>query len=193
MTANMSEIIRGTLSEKPGTGGFWQYELSEDELHTAAAIANERNADKESAGIKSKKIAKDRSDLEVHMENAKARIAVARSLGIEEITHTVRKNGRCGEPDFFLPNGLSVEVHYRDRAGWDYALSSCDYKDFKADVGVLVWPGDNNKSVTIVGWISKIALLDRAEVKDYNYGPRLAVPASKMQRMKKLFEICMRR
>lgn len=156
--------------------GYLLIELDEEDMHYIAALAHQRNDEKKRLGIKSKKYISSRSDFDIHFESARSRMAIAKLLDLK-MDESIDLHGRRGRPDFILSNGLTVEVHYRSNVNWDYALSSTDVKDFAADIGVLVWPGTSNNNVRLVGWTSKVNFVMRSLVKDYGYGPRLALEA----------------
>jgi hypothetical protein len=156
--------------------GYILVDLNEDEMQYVTGLAHDRNEEKKQRLVKSKKYASHRSDFDIHFDSARARMAIAKLLGLD-MDESADVHGRRGRPDFTLRNGLTLEVHYRSQLNWDYALSSSDVKDFRADVGVLVWPGTSRSNVRLVGWTSKINFVMRSIVKDYGYGPRLALQA----------------
>jgi len=108
--------------------------------------------------------------LEAHIEGMKAEYAVAKALNIlPDIALYLHGDDKC---DLRLTDGRTLQVKYRDRRGWDYALTTDDPAEFVADIGVLCWPIKDG--VDIVGCISRDKFLKVAQVVDYGHGKRLA-------------------
>ena len=126
--------------------------------------------------------------LQRHYEGCRAEYAVERDLG-GVADWSVRPGGDNGEPDIFFPHlDMTGQVKYRGQRGWDFALRTNNILDFRADLGILVWPADGDdvrstdyQSVDIVGYITQEQFKERAIVKGYGYGDRLVVEANQLQ------------
>ena len=126
--------------------------------------------------IRSKKVSRRKSDLELHYDGICAERTVAEYLGIPYDPEILLGGD---DYDLVLPDGRTVEVKFRDHPKGDFALMSDRLEDFKADIGVLVcavYPeiGDN-AILHCVGWITREEFAERCERVNYGYGDRLAV------------------
>lgn len=56
-----------------------------------------------------------------------------------------------------LPDGRAVQVKYRGKRGWDLATDYTDklHKELRADIYVLVWPGEAEGVYTLVGYCTQ--------------------------------------
>lgn len=142
------------MSAPPG----WRrtvYQLSESERDDITALAEARNANKRQKRRGDDRYMAKASDLIAHRQGAAAEYVVARLLDVpmnREISPAGNKRGY----DLWTPWG-TVEVKYRRRRGWLYALDSVDVEEFRADYGVLVWPewGDVPDTYWVFGYITR--------------------------------------
>jgi len=149
------------------------------DLDKIEAIAKRRNDSKVTRGIKSKKFDPKKNEFQAHFEGMKAEYAVSFILD-GDLDETIRLGGDKGRGDIRLKDGRMVEVKYRCQRGWDFALSSSRIDDFQSNIGVLVWPSLKEFYLEIVSWISKEKFLQRMNIRDYQYGPRLFILADDM-------------
>ena len=153
--------------------------LSEDLYIVARDIAAARNYPKQAAGVRSKKWAPNRSEMEVDLIGACGEVAVATYLRVEPDTFA-SLHGDDGT-DLILPNGRTIQVKCRTRVGYDFALPSADPKTFSADVGALVYIlGGSLRHLLFRGVISKRTFLVKYRIRDYGYGLRAFVSPSEM-------------
>ena len=161
--------------------------LGRDEIWWIFGRAQERNGPKVRRGVPNYRIHPTKSDLQTHYEGCRAEYAVAKVLN-GSADWTCSLHGDDGMPDIDLPDGTTVQVKYRRKRGWDFALLGDDYEEFTSDIGILVWPanGDDvrstsHQSVDIVGYITREQFEKRAIIKNYGYGARLVVEANQLE------------
>lgn len=167
-------------------------------------LATQRQAFKESHGIKSKKIDKEISDLDMHYAGLKAEHAVAKLLGLA----LNMENTYTGDGGVDLRyRGITIDVKFSSRH-----LNVNEKKELVADVVVLVNPltsamtyekahyaaGPDPRISTkpkfawanslVVGWISKTEYLSLRTWKKGRYDPYWYVSALNMHDMLTLKE-----
>ena len=107
--------------------------------------------------------------LDAHVQGLLGEYAVAKALNITlDLSLTLHGDDKR---DLHLSDGRGIEVKYRNKRGYDFALRSTDPAEFVAEIGVLVWPAEGGAE--IVGCISRQKFLKVAKVADYGYGKRL--------------------
>lgn len=153
--------------------GYIHIVLTENEMQFANDLAHKRNDPKEMAGVKTKYLSR-KSTLDQHLCGTRSELAVAKLLGLK-MDATFSLSGDGGHSDLVMPSGKTVQVKYRERVGWDYAIGSDNPKDFKDDYGVLVYPDKTPNSFIIAGVITREEFEEKATVTNYGYGPRLRV------------------
>lgn len=145
--------------------------IGDAEMAGLRLLAKGRHLPKERAEVVSRHMTGD--GLEVHVQGLLGEYAVAKALNIllDIALHL------CGDDkrDLHLPDGRSLQVKYRSRKGFDFALLSTDPREFAADIGVLVWPAVGG--CDIVGCISRAKFLRVARIADYGHGERLVASA----------------
>lgn len=127
-----------------------------------------------------------------HYEGLRAEYAVAKLFNIP-LDESISLSGDDGT-DLTLPDGRTVQVKYRGRRGWDYALPSANPEDFTTDIGILVWPcedPDDTEDVDVVGWVTRDLFCGLAS--EVNYfgkpgGERLALGSALMSSIESLLE-----
>jgi hypothetical protein len=147
--------------------------LTKEELDEADYLAHARNDPK--VHLNKYSWSKEgTTSFDNHYWGLKCEIAVAKILGIE-IDKTIH-DGDDQNPDLYY-KGIGIEVKGRTKKGWDFALLKDDIKQFKADVGVLCWPGDADNEIEVVGFITREKFSHVAVTKNYKYGNRLVAEA----------------
>jgi len=142
--------------------------LNTRELAFARHIADRRNDKAE--GVKSARIASDRTDYSIHQQGAEAEIAVFKQLNWP-VDISVNKHGGDDGIDGYCGNH-SVQVkssrHCPPSMIFNYA------GDFRADVAIacLVRPKGH---IDIYGYITRQRFMGMFVVRDYGYGTRLVV------------------
>ena len=139
-------------------------------------LAEQRQAAK-IAGT-SKKYSKDSSDLEVTIKGMAAEYAFSLLLGLQP-DFDAKTTGDQGV-DFVLPNGVTIDAKFRGKQGQDFALHSDDIAEFKADLGVLLWPTKYQRSFKFVGWVKRETFAKRAK-RIKLAGWRLVMPWQQMR------------
>lgn len=105
-----------------------------------------------------------KSDLQIHLEGVTGEYVVSKSLCLPYDPRPL-PGGDKGQPDLVLPSGRTVQIKYREKKGWDFALNGVNPEDFKADLGVLVYPDDLGAEV--VGWITREDFERGARIENY--------------------------
>ena len=151
-------------------------------------LAQARQQIKERHGVATRRIDPNQRDVDLHVAGVCAEYAVAKLLGLV-MDESVSRAGNKRGWELALPGGMTIDVKYRAKRGWDYALKGSDPAEFKADIGVLVWPGLVREPATtfeVIGWISRTVFGLRSEEGDFKFGPRLFVRAARMTDMQHL-------
>jgi len=162
------------------------HHLTDEDFEIAKKIAHLRNDRKERMGIKSKKFDPSKSEWDAHYAGILGELGAARALGLP-IDTSERLDGDGGI-DLSVA-GLSIEIRYRTKRGWDFALNGSNVSFLKSDIGILVWPGKAPDSIELVGWTTRIHILSQGEVMNFGYGDRLVLrhqnvmPMAKLQRV----------
>jgi hypothetical protein len=162
------------------------YEFTEEDLELAAKLAHRRNDRKEKLKIRSKKFDPSKSEWDAHYTGILGELGAARALGLPIDTRELLSGDNGIDLEIA---GLSIEIRYRTKQGWDFALNGSDVSFLKSDIGILVWPGDYPNSVELVGWTTRIHILSQGEIMNFGYGDRLVLPHSKTLDMSKLQNI----
>lgn len=160
------------------------YRLTQSDLELVAWMAHTRNDRKVRRGIHSNKYDPNKTEYQAHYEGALGEVGAARALG-GEIDTSERLAGDSGW-DFQLDCGLKVEAKFRTKREWDYALDSSSISRFNADVGVLVWPGLEPGTLELVGWTTRVQLLEHGDFQNFGRGRRLVLHHSKLYPMDRL-------
>ena len=163
------------------------YEFTDADLALADKLAHLRNDRKESLGITSKKFDPSKSEWDAHYQGILGELGAARALCLP-IDTTELLSGDGGV-DLHLSCGLSAEIRYRTKRGWDFALNGGDISYLNSDVGILVWPGMRDNSVELVGWTTRLHILQKGQIMDFGYGPRLVLNHQDVVGMEKLRKI----
>lgn len=162
------------------------YDLTTEDLALASDLAHLRNDRKERLGVSSKKFDPSKSEWDAHYQGILGELGAARALDLP-IDETEILSGDGGV-DLLFPCGISAEIRYRTKRGWDFALNGGDVSYLKSDVGILVWPAGKN-AVELMGWTTRLHILQKGEVMDFGYGTRLVLPHQRMIGMHRLQEI----
>lgn len=155
--------------------------LSESDVRRITFLAWQRNRKKSRVGVRTRRFAKGHDDLSIHILGMMAELAVARFLGIP-YDPEFRLRGEGNAPDLIDPVLGSIQVKYRDRRGWDLALTGNDPRELSADLAILVWPApeeaqpaDGGEAFEIVGYVTPERFEQRATTRNYGYGERLVL------------------
>lgn len=162
--------------------------LTTEDLALVERLAHLRNDRKEALRIKSKKFDRSKSEYQAHYEGIFGELGAARALGLPIDTNELLSGDKG--VDFTLPSGLSMEIRFRTKRGWDFALNGADISYMKSDVGVLVWPGQEPNSVELMGWTSRVHLLMNGVMDDFGKGPRLLIRHDRLVPMHSLMGLC---
>ncbi|MGE3483600.1 MAG: hypothetical protein AB7L09_02590 [Nitrospira sp.] len=163
------------------------YEFTDEDLALADQLAHLRNDRKEAMGIRSKKFDASKSEWDAHYQGILGELGAARALG-SPIDKDELLAGDAGV-DLRLKGGLSAEIRYRTQRLWDFALNGGNVSYLKSDVGILVWPGSKPNSVELVGWTSRVHILQHGEIMNFGYGDRLVLRHHKVVSMDRLMSI----
>lgn len=140
----------------------------------ALRVARVRNNGKIGV-VPSRKVDRNRDDLEINFIGVIAEKAVASLLG----THIDRAE-RMGDGGVDLAvGGKTIQVKFNTYANGDLYFNSLT--DFAADIGVLVVP--HREKLKVVGWIEREEFRERATVRDFGYGERVCVRQSQLRPM----------
>lgn len=164
------------------------YVLTPEDLALVERLAHLRNDRKEALRVKSKKFDRSKSEYQAHYEGIFGELGAARALGLP-IDMNELLAGDKGV-DFTLPSGLSMEIRFRTKRGWDFALNGSDISFMKSDVGVLVWPGHAANSVELMGWTTRVHLVLHGEINDFGKGERLVLKHDRVVPMHSLIGLC---
>jgi hypothetical protein len=165
------------------------YRFTDEELYDCWQLARQRNQKTTRFGMHPGNWGR-KSSLEIHYEGIVAELAVARLLGLDINRHIFDRGGDNQAPDLVLPDGRTIEVKFRGRKGDDFALRNTNRDSFKADLGVLVWPHDE-ESVEIAGYITRDDFVANCVTVNYirkRGGDRLAVSSSHLRPFSELLE-----
>lgn len=162
------------------------YELTPDDLELASQIAHLRNDRKEKLRIKSKKFDPAKSEWDAHYNGIIGELGAARALGLPIDKRELLAGDNGIDLEF---SGLSIEIRYRTKRGWDFALNGNNISYLKSDIGILVWPGEDHETIELVGWTTRIHLLAAGELMNFGYGDRLVLKHQNMMKMPKLLKI----
>ena len=174
-------------SFEKGPSGQIFYEFSAIENYTVELLARVRQKNKEAHGVRSKRFDPKKSDLAIHTMGMRAEYAVASILGgLPKWELSVGGDSNSG--DLVLFDGRSCSVKYRAKAGWDFALQSGDAESFKEDLGILVYPAPQSRTLMIHSWITREEFIKKYRTVDYGYGPRAVVPPGKMMPFSELVQ-----
>jgi len=159
------------------------YILSDQEWAFIAEKAKKRNDIKTVSS--SKKFDGGKSSLNIHTYGMAAEYSFSQLTNLPYNFNATR----CGDDgyDFKTSNQLTIEIRYRYQRNRDFALNTDRLEDFKADIGVLFWPGDKEKSFEMVGWTSKVAFAFMCE-RHFLKGWRLLIPWQKLRKPEELLE-----
>lgn len=158
--------------------------LTEDDRQRVSDLAHARNDKKEHAGVTSRKFDDTKSELQAHYEGIEGELAVAKALKLP-VDEASSLKGDSGF-DLRTPQGFTIEVRRRTKRGWAFALNSDSVCDFKADIGVLVWPGEKADELDVCGWTTRVHFALKAKKANYNHGERLVLEQSDLFPMDRL-------
>jgi hypothetical protein len=164
------------------------YEITAAEDVEIRGKAEERQLNKESRNVQSKRFDPSKSDLQIHLEGMRAEFAAARLLGAS-LNWELLTGGDKNKGDLTLSDGRTASVKFRKKRGWDFALQSANPDEFKEDIGILVYPSDKHfRALDIFGWISREDFIKNSKIRDYKYGDRLIVGPAGMNPTASLIE-----
>jgi hypothetical protein len=157
--------------------------MSHDELQSIYQMARDRNDTKQRRGVRSKRWDGKKTDFEIHYEGLRAEWAVCAWFGVG-FDHWLSLHGDKGRPDLRVScheRELSIEVKYRDKRHYEFALPGPDPRQFQADIGILVLPTGNTRSVWLAGWVSREEFLRHYHLENFGYGKRAAIAQTLMR------------
>lgn len=132
---------------------------------------------------RSKRIAWNKDDTTIHFEGILGEYAVHKLFWLPFDPDPLP--GGDQKIDMTLPTGETVQVKYRSQRGWDFLLPTDKPEDFVADIGILVYPANDDKlndDVEIVGWVGRDTFIEQATTVNYinkPNGKRLALSQDK--------------
>lgn len=88
--------------------------------------------------------------------------------------------------DLRLHNGTTIEVKSRRKAGGEFALNNDRLSSFRSDLGVLCWPGPDESSVDVVGYMTKVDFATLATLGNLGRGMRLIYPTARLRPIQEL-------
>lgn len=88
--------------------------------------------------------------------------------------------------DLKLHNGTTIEVKSRRKAGGDFALNNDRLSSFRSELGVLCWPGPDEGSVEVVGYMTQQDFATLATLGNLGRGPRLIYPTNRLRPIQEL-------
>lgn len=163
------------------------YSATKSEIELSERIARARCELKSLHNVKSKKYATSESEADIHTLGILGEFAVSVCLGIP-LSMPITLRGDSGF-DMTSDQIGRISVKTRSRANYDFALTPGE-SNANWDIGILVCPkGSMVKApyefiaLRLVGWITRIDFHQRAIMRDYGHGSRLAVPNSRLRPM----------
>lgn len=142
--------------------------FSKSERSYAMLLAHRRNDPKVAQKVPNYRYDKKHKDLQIHYMGILSEMAVAKLLKVDLNTET----DLAGDQGYDLKWGiLKIDVKYCFHPHGRLAVMPD--KPLLADIYILV-VGDEEK-MKIVGWAKKDDFSTIAKVKDFGYGPRLAI------------------
>lgn len=167
------------------------------ELWALWNMANKRQRHKKNMGVKTKKITKKYTDVQIDYFGLKGEYAVARFLELD-LNLSIQAEGDGGVDMVY--HDITIDV--KTTATNDLIFNSDG--DFKSNIAFLVRPqasgefgiwldampldpyiksGDfRARNMNIVGWATKATFIFTADVKDYGYGKRKVLAGVKLQK-----------
>ena len=159
-----SVLIRGsTLSVR--------VRLDDNERSMVDLIASARNDPKERAGVRSRRLVSNLSNLDIHILGVGAEAAVGKHFGVLPSF----ASSLFGDSGLDLTiNGLTCEVKCRTNPKYDFLLPNPNRDSFRSDIGILVY-SVGPYVYDIHGYIERAKLLEVAVIRNFGYGDCLAV------------------
>jgi hypothetical protein len=146
------------------------------DLDYLTELAHGRNDPKVDAGVHNKKYAKNKGDVEVNVDGLLGEFAFHKFSGLPLRTDTSLSGERPGGKwDFRLRDGRTVEVRYRAKRWYEFALHDDNIDSFNTDVGVLVTPGLCAHTLDLRGWCSYDDFARLCFYMDFGFGRRLVI------------------
>jgi hypothetical protein len=151
------------------------------DLDYLTELAHGRNDPKVDAGVHNKKYAKNKGDVEVNVDGLLGEFAFHKFSGLPLRTDTSLSGERPGGKwDFRLRDGRTVEVRYRTKPWYEFAMHSEHVESFTTDLGVLVVPGAVPMTLEVMGWCTRAEFVEMCYRADWGYGPVLAIPTHRL-------------
>jgi hypothetical protein len=122
----------------------------------------------------------DESRVQSNILGFKAEYAVAKVLGCKLPSLNIVTDGGVD----LWADDVAIDVKYTKNTT---ELIFDDYKEFKADVAVLVRPTDKEDVLEILGYLDKEKFVGMAVDKDYGYGERKVVDAELLDPIQNLW------
>jgi len=158
-------------------------EYTQADLDYIWDLAEKRNNPKEANNVKSKKHDDKKSEIQVNYDGLHGELGFSKLSGIPIRTDTsLSGEAPLGRWDFKLVNGKTVEVRYRCKRYYEFALNSDKIEDFVTDYGVLVHPGVKPWTFQITGWCTREQFVKDHHVDNFGFGDRLVIANIKLNK-----------
>ena len=161
--------------------------LTDFEYQRCTDLGTERHTNNMRNGVRTQKISKKKTDLEISIEGVMGEYATMSVLGLGGFDD-IRTDKADKRGDIRLYNGEFIEVKLTGAMGGDFMIEGADvYELFRAEYGVLVWkpPADSPRvaigqplyrALAVVGWCDKSLFLDSMEWMDWLPRPTYGMP-----------------
>jgi hypothetical protein len=153
--------------------------LDEEQIELANNLAHGRN-DRKIGVVRNRRVDQSRGDLAINYSGVKAELAVGELFGVP-INEETGLFGDGGEYDLIIGE-KSTQVKFNNYEYGDLYFN--DLLEFKAERAVLCI--GNKREILVIGYISRNEFQAKHIVKDYGYGPRVAVEQHQLVDIKKL-------
>ena len=149
-------------------------DLTDFEYQRCRDLGTERHRNNLRHGVRTQKISKKKTDLEISIEGVMGEYATMSVLGLGGFDD-IRTDRADKRGDIRLYNGEFIEVKLTGAMGGNFMIEGADvYELFRAEYGVLVWkpPADSPRvaigqplyrTLAVVGWCDKSLFLDSME------------------------------
>ena len=127
-----------------------------------------------------------------HKLGTLAELAVAKLLCIYPLIG-IDDRRDIPDHDLMLHNGQTLEVKYRAGGGGEFALNNDRPTSWKTDYGVLVWPGPDDMSLDIVGFMTREDFATHAYTGNLGRGLRLIYPTAMLRPIQGLMSVAYNR
>jgi hypothetical protein len=159
--------------------------LTPEQVELVKRIANERNDNKRSHDVRSRRFATAKSEFHIDYVGVAGEVAVSGLLNVP-FDDAVFLGGDKGV-DLILPTGHTVDVKTGAKRGYRFGLCGDGLAGLKADIGILCWRLSENE-IEVVGWTHRKHLLEHHSVVDMGYGDSVVLEPHNMLPMERIID-----